>query len=146
MNIKEIKDLLKLMNDNGLNEIEFENEGLKIKLKRSNGDVTVETPQKKMYVPSDSLKPKKETEPSANVQLIKSPMVGTFYSAPAPDAEPYVKVGSKIEVGQVVCIIEAMKLMNEIKSEVRGVIADIYVQNGEAVEFSKALFTVSSEK
>ena len=70
-------------------------------------------------------------------------MVGTFYGAPAPDAEPYVTVGSKVDVGQVVCIVEAMKLMNEIKSEIKGIISEIHGQNGEPVEFGQVLFSVT---
>ena len=69
-------------------------------------------------------------------------MVGTFYAAPAPDAQAFVQIGSQLEVGQVICIIEAMKLMNEIKSEVRGKIAEILVNNGDPVEFGQPLFTL----
>jgi len=74
---------------------------------------------------------------------IKSPIVGTFYSAPSPDSEPFVEVGSKIEENSVVCIVEAMKVMNEIKAEVSGTIVEILVKNGEAVEYGQVLFKVS---
>ena len=82
--------------------------------------------------------------PSAGPQLleIKSPMVGTFYQAPEPGAQPYVKVGSRVNVGQVVCIIEAMKIMNEIESEVAGVIREVTAQNAQPVEFGQVLFRV----
>jgi len=80
--------------------------------------------------------------PTANRAPIKSPMVGTFYRAPAPDAPPFVDAGQTIEVGQVICIIEAMKLMNEIKAEVRGRIVEMPVQNGDPVEFGQPLFIV----
>jgi acetyl-CoA carboxylase biotin carboxyl carrier protein len=79
---------------------------------------------------------------AAHLVEIKSPMVGTFYSAPEPGAEPYVKVGSRVASGQVVCIIEAMKIMNEIESEVTGVVRDVLVENAQPVEFGQALFRV----
>ena len=81
-------------------------------------------------------------EASKNNKDIKSPMVGTFYRAPSPEAEAFVEVGQTVEVGQVVCIVEAMKLMNEIKSEVRGKITEVAVQNAEPVEFGQTLFVV----
>ena len=139
VNIKEIKDLIKLMNENDLCEIEVEFEGSKIKLRRGAEGVVMEG--SKVALPAGGVPaPEVDVPPS---QTIKSPMVGTFYSAPAPDAESYVKVGSKVDVGQVVCIIEAMKLMNEIKSEIKGVISEIHGQNGEPVEFGQALFSVT---
>jgi len=81
-------------------------------------------------------------ESSKNNKDIKSPMVGTFYRSPSPEAESFVEVGQTVEVGQVVCIVEAMKLMNEIKSEVRGKIVEVSVQNAEPVEFGQTLFIV----
>jgi acetyl-CoA carboxylase biotin carboxyl carrier protein len=80
--------------------------------------------------------------PSKNTVDINSPMVGTFYRAPSPEAPAYVNIGDNIEPGQVICIIEAMKLMNEIKSEVKGKITDIQVENAEPVEFGQVLFTI----
>ena len=80
--------------------------------------------------------------PPQQGNIIKSPMVGTFYSAPSPDADPFLSVGSKVAVGQVVCIVEAMKLMNEIKSEIKGTVTEIHAKNGEPVEFGQPLFSV----
>ncbi|TPW03189.1 MAG: oxaloacetate decarboxylase, alpha subunit [bacterium] len=85
---------------------------------------------------------KPSAEESGRRVIIKSPMVGTFYRAPAPDAPPFVEVGQEAEVGQVLCIIEAMKLMNEIKSETAGRIVEVLVENGEAVEFGQPLFAI----
>lgn len=85
---------------------------------------------------------RESTPPAAQLLEIKSPMVGTFYSAPEPGAEPYVKAGSRVASGQVVCIIEAMKIMNEIESEVVGVIREVLVENAQPVEFGQALFRV----
>lgn len=143
MNLKEIKDLINLMNEHSLSEVEIEHEGSKIRLKKGDGGVSVEKIGPAAARRAEGEAPVVEKPPSKPFQVIKSPMVGTFYSAPAPDAEPYIKIGQKIEVGQVVCIIEAMKLMNEIKTEVKGVVTEIHVSNGEAVEFGQPLFTLS---
>ncbi len=146
MNIREIKDLINLMNEHGLAEVEIESEGTKIKLKRGvSGAVAIDDAQ---YVRRSEASPAKSAQEPKEVKKeegksIKSPMVGTFYAAPAPDADSYVKVGSKVEVGQVVCIIEAMKLMNEIKSEVKGVVQEIHATNANPVEFGTVLYTVA---
>ncbi len=142
MNIREIKDLIQLMNEHNLAEIEMEYEGTKIKLRKSEHGVVAETPEGRFVERGEPGAPLEAGTPEKAGQIIESPMVGTFYAAPAPDAEPYVRVGSKVEVGQVVCIIEAMKLMNEIKSEVKGTIAAAHVTNGSPVEFAQRLFTV----
>jgi acetyl-CoA carboxylase biotin carboxyl carrier protein len=143
MNIKEIKEMIQLMNENGLNEFELEKDGLKIRLKKGQGG-TIETIH---YEPRQASAPAPSAAPAAPAakagngkNVIKSPMVGTFYAAPSPDAKPFVQVGSMVEVGQVICIIEAMKLMNEIKSEIRGKVAEIPVHNGDPVEFAQPLF------
>jgi len=140
LNFKEIKDLIKLMNEHELSEVEVEFGGTKIKLKRGAQGVLMEVPNTRAPASGQAPAPAEAAAPGA--QTIKSPMVGTFYTAPAPDAEPYVKVGSKVDVGQVVCIIEAMKLMNEIKSEIKGVISEIHIQSGEPVEFGQVLFSI----
>jgi len=148
MNIKEIKEMINLMNENNLLELEIEREGLRIKIKKAIPQPTEEThpsviiekiPQK---IPVET--PKEEALPKAPTKTIeiRSPMVGTFYRAPSPESPPYVEVGSIIEPGQVICIIEAMKLMNEIKSEIRGKILEILVENAEPVEFDQPLFLV----
>lgn len=149
VNIKEIKEMIQLMNENDLTELEFEQDGLKIRLKK-NASGFVEQSVVHASRPIEGSPPAsaadiKETAkqvPAAAKPMIKSPMVGTFYAAPAPDAQAFVRVGSQVEVGQVVCIIEAMKLMNEIKSEVRGKIAEILVNNGDPVEFGQSLFSL----
>jgi len=140
VNFKELKDLISLMKDNDLSEIEVETEGSKIKLKRGDESFlqAAQAPAELPPAPEEPQKP----EP-VMVQTIKSPMVGTFYASPAPDADPYIKAGTKIEVGQVVCIVEAMKLMNEIKSEIRGTVTEVLIQNGEPVEFGQPMFAVT---
>ena len=138
-----IEEMLQLMESRGLVELEMEHQGLRIRLKKATSSPT---PQVMEYVtgiaqPVASPSAKKGVEESHRL-AIKSPMVGTFYRAPAPDAPPFVEVGQDIEVGQVVCIVEAMKLMNEIKSEVAGRVVEVLVQSGEAVEFGQPLFII----
>ena len=145
MNLKEIKEMIQLMNENGLSEFEMEKDGLKIRLRKGAGGFVEQSiayePHPSSARPVETGTKESAAPPSKNAQ-IKSPMVGTFYSAPAPDAAPFVQIGSTVEVGQVICVIEAMKLMNEIKSEVRGKIVEVLVHNGDPVEFGQPLFLV----
>ena len=149
MNIKEIKEMIQLMNENGLTELDLEKDGLKIRLKKSSTGViepVVLHETRPAAATAQMIREAAEAKDAlaAAAQLpkanIKSPMVGTFYAAPAPDAPPFVHAGQEIQVGQVVCVIEAMKLMNEIKSEVRGKVFKILVNNGDPVEFGQPLF------
>lgn len=146
VNIREIKDLIQLMNDNDLTEMEVEFDGNKIKLRKGSDQVVYASAPQQPVQAAVSAAPQAQTEAAAETpaagQSIKSPMVGTYYASPAPDADPYVTVGSKVEVGQVVCIVEAMKLMNEIKSEISGTVTQVHSKNGEPVEFGQPLFTI----
>ena len=145
MNIKEIKEMIQLMNENSLTELELEKDGLKIRLKK-NASGVIEPSIIQEASPTAPAKavvePKEAPKAPAPKTYIKSPMVGTFYASPAPDAAPFVQVGSEVQVGQVICIIEAMKLMNEIKAEVRGKISEILLNNGDPVEFGQPLFSL----
>jgi len=151
MNIKEIKEIINLMNENSLTEFELEREGLRIRLRKGAGGA-VEGALEKIIVTTPTLPAPQETTPQIPQEVpkegvgraveIKAPIVGTFYRAPSPDSPPFVEVGSAIEPGQVVCIIEAMKLMNEIKSEVGGKIVEALIENGDPVEFGTVLFLV----
>ena len=151
MNLKDIKEIIALMNENDLNEIEIEREGLKLKLKKNaEGQVVMSgpthygiesIPAPKAAVPTGQV-PAVDDAVRKDTKEIKSPMVGTFYRSPSPEAGPFVEVGQTVEIGQVVCIVEAMKLMNEIKSEVRGKVVEVAVENAEPVEFGQALFIV----
>lgn len=151
MNLKEIKEIIALMNDNNLNEIEIEREGQKLKLKKASDGVVVggghyaleSIPAPKVVAQPVAQAPAAPVASAAKpVNGIKSPMVGTFYRSPSPEAAAFVEVGQIVEVGQVVCIVEAMKLMNEIKSEIRGKVVSIEVGNAEPVEFGQILFAV----
>ena len=143
MNLKEIKEMINLMNENELVELELERDGLKIKLKKSSGH------EEELITTSQAPKVLAEVAKEEGAQLekqklieINSPMVGTFYRAAFPESAPFVDVGSEIEPAEVICIIEAMKLMNEIKAEFKGKIKEILVENGSPVEFGQVLFRV----
>ena len=149
MNIKEIKEMINLMNENGLAELEVEKDDMRIRLKKTaNGFEGFDgaQPLQGQNVPIAAAKAQNVQEPEEKSTVktveIKSPMVGTFYRAPNPEAPSYVEVGQTIEPGQVICIIEAMKLMNEIKSEIKGKILEILVDNAEPVEFGQSLFII----
>ena len=149
MNLKEIKEIITLMNENELSEIEIERDGLKLKLKKSSLESSLMMPAPVQYSLDKIPSPTTTQEPVAAGDSskkggaeIKSPMVGTFYRSASPEAPSFVDVGQTVEVGQVVCIVEAMKLMNEIKSEVRGKIKEAVVENAEPVEFGQTLFVV----
>jgi acetyl-CoA carboxylase biotin carboxyl carrier protein len=152
MNLKEIKEILEMMEAHGLTEFELEKNGVKLKLSKSaSGNITVtpqgfSAPMMSMAAPGPMQAAAPQVAgPAAedpNVFVVRSPMVGTFYAAPAPDKPPYVQKNDTVQTNDVLCIIEAMKLMNEIKSEVSGKIIEILVNNGEPVEFDQPLFKV----
>ena len=138
-----IEEMLQLMESRGLVELEMEHQGLRIRLKKASGSPAPQVVEYIAGVPHPVSAAGQPSPPEESRRIvIKSPMVGTFYRAPAPDAPPFVEVGQELEVGQVVCILEAMKLMNEIKSEVAGLVAEILVESGAPVEFGQPLFVV----
>lgn len=154
MNIKEVKEIIELMKENNLTEFEMERDGLRISLRRGHpgqGQDLVTVAQTPIAVaPAVTVAAAagkteegqgEESQPD-NIVKIESPIVGTFYSSPSPDAAAYVFVGQEIEPNDVVCIVEAMKVMNEIKAEVRGKVKEILVKNGEPIEYGQPLFVV----
>jgi oxaloacetate decarboxylase alpha subunit len=146
MNLKEIREVINLMNENELTEIEIEREGMKVKIKKAaaEGFVPVYKQPTQYHVETQGAPQKIDSAPAANPNRkeIKSPMVGTFYRSPSPDAPVYTEVGQIVEIGQVVCIVEAMKLMNEIKSEIRGKVVEVAVENAQPIEFGQVLFAL----
>jgi acetyl-CoA carboxylase biotin carboxyl carrier protein len=150
VDLKDIKAIIDLMKKNSICEFELERQDFKIKLKRgSNGTVHPEDFPMQAYapvVPPNSTAPALVAPlPAAPVntdQEIKSPMIGTFYRAPSPESGNYVEVGAEVNPDSVVCIIEAMKVMNEIKAEVKGVITQILVENAKPVEFGQPMFKI----
>ena len=138
MEIKKLKEFIKFMEDNNLNELEIEEDGKRIRLKKNSSNQPVIVSQTPSQAPAAP-----ESKPSeSNTLEIKSPMVGTFYAAPSPGAKPYVEIGTAIKPGDIVCIVEAMKLMNEIKAEVGGKVVQILVENGDPIDFGQTLFTI----
>jgi acetyl-CoA carboxylase biotin carboxyl carrier protein len=144
--MSELRRLIRLVQRTGIGELEVTSEGRTVRISAQPGGVaTFASPAASppaSQAPAAPTTPA-ETRPAADKRVaITSPMVGTFYRAPAPDADPYVEVGTAVEVGQTVCIIEAMKLMNEIESEVKGRIVEMLVENAQPVEFGQKLFLV----
>lgn len=159
MNTKEIKELVKILDGTDITEFEFEEEGVKVSIKKGSNFVTqfaaAPMPIQPMSAPSLSAAPLATSnnvdvatddnsgmELSANQIYITSPMVGVFYQSANPDSEPYVKIGDIVEQGEILCIIEAMKLMNEILNEQRGRIVSILVADAQPVEYGQPLFVV----
>jgi acetyl-CoA carboxylase biotin carboxyl carrier protein len=160
-NLEEIQDLIDLLIKREVSEFEMERGGLKIRIKRGNSRSEISGTGGFAEPGGDSppqpYEPRRSAEPQASasappelrapesaegLHIIKSPIVGTYYWAPAPNAPPFVKVGDTVEIGQVLCIIEAMKLMNEIESEVGGEVVRTYVENGQPVEYGQSLFAI----
>ena len=148
-----LKKLIKLLDSSNLAELEIEEQGSKIRLSKPRPKITgmvSAAPMQMQAMPSGdtsvSIEKKSDAKPvevpSANTYEVRSPMVGTFYRAPSPDADSYVQVGSTVGEGSVLCIIEAMKLMNEIESEVSGKIVKILVENAQPVEYNQPLFLI----
>ena len=143
MDIRKIKKLIEMLQESDLTEIEVTEgeEAVRISRKSSN-DIVVEQPTLERKVEAITTSTKTKETSISGSKTITSPIVGTFYRRPAPDKDPYVKVGDVIDAGQIVCIVEAMKMMNEIKSEFSGKIISIEVEDGEPVQFSQDLITL----
>ncbi|KIL45948.1 acetyl-CoA carboxylase biotin carboxyl carrier protein [Jeotgalibacillus campisalis] len=159
LKVQEIRELIKLIDQSTIDEFTYENDGEKIKLKKqvqtakqpAIAKVVQEqaepAPESAQPAPADSTKPAPEVQQETQANRdgtveIKSPMVGTFYHASSPDAEAFVKVGSMVNEDSTVCIVEAMKLFNEIEAEVKGEIVEILVKDGQLVEYGQPLFLV----
>jgi acetyl-CoA carboxylase biotin carboxyl carrier protein len=159
----DIREILDLLEERGISEFEMEKNGFRVRIKREPAQerlprhaASLGRPESVPIVVGPAAINSKAVESAAaaqsgaketpqaseDVYVIKSPIVGTFYAAPAPDVPPFVKVGDSVQPGQVLCIIEAMKLMNEIEAEVAGEITRVYVENGQPVEYGQALFGV----
>ena len=149
-NMDELQALAALVNEHGFTDFEFENENIRVRLSKMAGTQAAQAAQPVAAQPSVA-KPVAAAEipsaepaadPDSDLHKIISPIVGTFYRSPGPDKDPYVSEGSRVSPESTVCIVEAMKLMNEIQAEVAGEIVKIYVENGQPVEYGQALFGV----
>jgi len=152
VNMDELRELIALLRDNGLAELELENEGFRVRLRRESGGGSSYVADAPQPAPAPAPAPAGPTHPGTqattaasqdqDLHIIPSPIVGTFYRSPSPTAEAFVKIGSSVEHDTVVCIIEAMKLMNEIQAEATGEVVKIYVENGQPVEYGQPLFGI----
>ena len=148
MDLKEIRKIVELMNEHELSYFHLEEEGINLKMKKGADIVQVAQAAMPAAAPALSAAAAAPTaaadsaEPAAAGNDVPAPMVGTFYASPSPDSPVFVSVGDTISVGQTLCIIEAMKVMNEIKSEVAGTVTAIVAQDGEPVQFGDCLFRV----
>ena len=159
MKVEQVLELVKAVSDSELTEFKYEEDGVKLSLKKTSDKIVqVPAPAAPMAAPviAPAVMPAGAEAQAAEVaapaegendksagNVVKSPLVGTFYAAPAEDAEPYVKVGDSVKEGQVLAIVEAMKLMNEIESDFTGTVKEILVENGQGVEFGQPLFVIS---
>ena len=153
MSNDEIKELIQLVVDSGIAELELQRGDNRVRIRRSMGamhEITIpaaghssnSTSDSMVHAPAASPSPIVAATPAANEVIVKSPIVGTYYEGPKPGDPPFVKVGDSVEPGQVLCIIESMKLMNEIESDVAGTIVAKLMENGRAVEYGEALFAI----
>ena len=155
LKLSEIKDLIKLIDQTTVSELEIENEGTRICIRKHKPEQTAPVAVSAAWAPpavapapvqpaavESSSSAVAAAKPDGNIHTIVSPMVGTFYSAPSPDAPSFAKVGDKVGEKSIVCIVEAMKLMNEIEADVAGEITEVLVENGQLVEYGQPLFHV----
>ena len=161
MELKDIRQLIKIVENANIGELEIVEEGKKLRISKNSighrenviyasqptySPAAAAAPLNQVPVateaPVSQSAPAPASDTTANYHEVKSPMVGTFYSSPSPDADPYIEVGQTVQVGQTMCIIEAMKLMNEIESEFTGKVAKILIQNAQPVEYNQTLFLI----
>ena len=150
MKIKEIQEIINFIKKSDLDDVSIETENIKIRVKKNNGNfiateqpkvVKTEIKQQTPVIENKVSEEKKENTPNNNI-IIKSPMIGTFYRSPNPESDPFVSEGDSIKVGQTICIVEAMKLFNDIESEISGKIVKILVDDNSPIEFDQPLFEV----
>lgn len=155
MNMKDIKEMISIMKKNDITEFELENDGFRVRLKKGNSGIPMDNivmqPQPVQYINGGAVLATPQADAVApvlddpSIEVVKSPMVGTFYKAAGPDADPFVSVGQAISEGDTLCIVEAMKLMNEIKAEHAGTVVEVLIENGQSVEFDQPLFKIKKK-
>lgn len=149
MKIKEIQEIINFIKKSDLDDVSIETENIKIRVKKNNGNITtieqpkvVKTEIQPQTPPVENMISEEKKEKTSNNIIIKSPMIGTFYRSPNPESDPFVSEGDSIKVGQTICIVEAMKLFNDIESEISGKIVKILVDDNSPIEFDQPLFEV----
>jgi len=141
MELEDLKNLIELLKETDITELQVEKDGTKIRIRREKFFSSLEIPTQKAVSIQNTIIKETEDE-TQRLITVTSPIVGTFYRSPSPDAQPFVEAGLRVKKGQVLCIIEAMKLMNEIESEVDGIIVKALVENGQPVEYGEPLFLI----
>ena len=141
MELEDLKELIELLRDTDITELQVEKEGTKVKIKREKMLSSLDLPGHKSAAILEKISAETEDD-TQRLVTVTSPIVGTFYRAPSPDASPFAEVGAKVKKNQVICIVEAMKLMNEIETEVDGIVVKILVENGQPVEYGEPLFLI----
>lgn len=139
MELDNLKELISFLKDTDISELQYEKDGVKIRIRRQTLLSPIETYSKPLVT---SVETPQGLEDVQRLATVTSPIVGTFYRSPSPEAPPFVDVGTPVRKGQVICIIEAMKLMNEIESEVEGIVVRALVENGQSVEYGEPLFLI----
>ena len=142
MDIRKIKKLIEMLQDSDLTEIEVKEGEESVRIARGNSRTIEATPAPIIHSSASSPVEKNEVSLDKSGSVIKSPIVGTFYRKPSPDKPPFIEIGSNVNAGDVVCIVEAMKMMNEIKSEFTGKVSAINIEDGEPVEFDQSLIVI----
>jgi len=142
MELEDLKELIELLKETDITEIQVEKEGTKVKIKREKFFQTLEIATQKAQSAQESAIKKEIDDETQRLITVTSPIVGTFYRSPSPEAPIFVETGLRVKKGQVLCIIEAMKLMNEIESEVDGILVKALVENGQPVEYGEPLFLI----
>ena len=149
MDLRELRDLLHLLDDEGVAEFEIEEEGMKLRIRKGAVSPAVAPAPATVAPATGPARPTAAVEPAPEepgLSPVRSPMVGTFYRSPDPNSPPFVNVGDRVRIGQVLCIIEAMKLMNEIEAEVGGEIVKVHHENGQPVQYGEPLFSIRAER
>jgi acetyl-CoA carboxylase biotin carboxyl carrier protein len=143
MELEDLKSIIELLKESDITELLVEKEGTKVRIKREKMFPSImEMPTPKTHVVRETVVEGTLEEETQRLITVTSPIVGTFYRSPSPDAQSFVDTGQKIKKGQVLCIIEAMKLMNEIESEADGILVKVLVENGQPVEYGEPLFLI----
>lgn len=142
MKLDEIRKMIEFLQDSDITEFQVEKEGEKLKIKREKFFAPAEAVQPVNQPSAGPVEVREEAAAEQNFVTVTSPIVGIFYTAPSPESPPFVKVGSSVKKGQVLCIVEAMKLMNEIECDTDGTILKILVENGQPVEYGEPLFHI----